>query len=176
MMDPPLPPLTCTSPYEADYEERVVENGVEEVRASHLWVDRGGRVRIDGTLGPLRFSWLMDLRAETSVMLDRETGKPVTFTESEESTPSCASEPLATPLAHTDRDLGERVIEGLTARGRSTTIGSETSEVWTVREIDQPAIFVHVTRPGFEETQRLFNIRFGEPDPALFAPLDREGG
>jgi hypothetical protein len=38
--------------------------------------------------------------------------------------------------------------------------------------IDQPPLLVKRKEPTQEKTERLFNVRLGEPDPRLFAPLD----
>jgi hypothetical protein len=71
-------------------------------------------------------------------------------------------------------DLGERQIEGLRARGcRLTDDEGTVTEVWTSDVIDQPQLSSRTVRAnGQEDTRRLFNIRLGEPHPALFAVLD----
>lgn len=44
--------------------------------------------------------------------------------------------------------------------------------MWNAKAIDQPPLLIRRTEASLEKTERLFNIHLGDPDPALFAPLD----
>ena len=74
--------------------------------------------------------------------------------------------------AQTVEELGEADVEGLAARGRRITTASCVAEVWTALQIDQPPLLLRMKESARERTERLFNVRLGEPDPRLFAPLD----
>jgi hypothetical protein len=77
-------------------------------------------------------------------------------------------------------DLGQQVIEGVTAKGTRTTtvipagaIGNEqpitvTSEEWTSPDLKALVMTKHVDPRAGETTYRLTGITRGEPSPSLF--------
>jgi hypothetical protein len=80
----------------------------------------------------------------------------------------------------TKEDLGEQVIEGVTAKGTRTTtvipagaIGNElpitvTSEEWLSPDLKVLVMTKHADPRSGETTYRLTGITRGEPDPSLF--------
>jgi len=82
--------------------------------------------------------------------------------------------------APTKEDLGQQVIEGVTAKGTRTTsvipagaIGNElpitvTSEEWTSPDLKVLVMTRHVDPRAGETTYRLTGITRGEPSPSLF--------
>lgn len=183
----------------ADYETHVVTIGSDGSRTEsrelfRLYQDARGRTRLEGSMltgegTTFRFAFLTDLRNRRGVVLDLATGKrllqeahrpPHGGLAGSVGQQAAAVETGGRPKARTDdrggaqieEDLGEAQIEGLAARGRRYTTASSVVEAWTALSIDQPSLLVRTKEPSREETKRLFNIRIGDPDPALFAPLD----
>ena len=82
--------------------------------------------------------------------------------------------------APSKEDLGQQVIEGVTAKGTRTTtvipagaIGNEqpitvTSEEWTSPDLKALVMTKHVDPRAGETTYRLTGITRGEPSPSLF--------
>jgi hypothetical protein len=80
----------------------------------------------------------------------------------------------------TKEDLGQQVIEGVTARGTRTTtvipagaIGNElpitvTSEEWLSPDLKVLVMTKHADPRSGETTYRLTGITRSEPDPSLF--------
>jgi hypothetical protein len=172
----------------ADYEIRVVSVGADGARTeSHelyrLYRDTRGRMRLEGTTAstrgaPLRFAFLTDSQTRHAVVIDLESGQPLEPSH----WPLLAAlpavggpQPAASGvlLGQRTEDLGFGEIEGLAARGFRTTTASSVVDVWTALRIDQPPLLVRRKEPSREETQRLFNVRLGELDGALFAALGR---
>ena len=172
--------------FEADYEKVVVveSNGVREESRElfRLYRDARGRMRMEGSRTAegvtLRFAFIGDPQKGRGVVLDLATGKPLNLRpwSPPEGAGGVAGRPAVGGApeagAQTREDLGEAQIEGLAARGWRTTTPSFVSEVWQALAIDQPPLLVKRKEPTRETTERLFNIRIGEPDPQLFAPLD----
>jgi hypothetical protein len=83
-------------------------------------------------------------------------------------------------LPATKEDLGQQVLEGVTARGTRTTtvipagaIGNElpitvTSEEWFSPDLNVLVMTKHADPRSGETTYRLTGITRGEPDPSLF--------
>jgi len=182
-------------PYEADFEEVVVraQPGRTPAETRQLWKlyrDSRGRWRQETTRvlesgETARYAFLADYRAGRFVLLDVTSGQvmdergaasPGAFRglESLPTSPAPESNAVAQPDAVSPgiEDLGERDIEGMRAKGRRSTVGNEVTEIWSSLVIDQPPLLVRTTRPGEEVTQRMFNVRLGEPPPGLFAKLD----
>ena len=162
--------------FAADFETSVVSIDSKGVRQEsrewfRLYRDASGRTRMEGTSGTLRFAFLTDPQTRRAIVIDLETGKPLESNQPPKPTAmDCVG--YGSQLETETEDLGEAEIEGLAARGIRITTGVSTVEVWTAAEIDQPPLLVRRKEPLREETQRLFNIRAGDPDSELFAPLD----
>ncbi len=182
-------------PYEADFEEVVVraQPGRTPVETRQLWKlyrDSRGRWRQETTRvlesgETVHYAALTDYRAGRFVLLDVTSGQvmdesgaasPRAF-RGLESLPTFAA-PASNAVTPPDavstgiEDLGEREIEGMRAKGRRITVGNDVTEIWSSLAIDQPPLLIRTTRPGAEVTQRMFNVRLGEPPPGLFAKLD----
>ena len=92
------------------------------------------------------------------------------------------SEHASQAAASKKEDLGQRVIEGLTATGTRTTteiaagaIGNElpitvTGEEWVSADLKVLVMTRHADPRTGETTYRLTGIIRGEPDPSLFEP------
>ena len=92
------------------------------------------------------------------------------------------SEQASRGAAPKKEQLGQRVIEGLTAKGTRTTteiaagaIGNElaivvTSEEWVSADLKVLVMTRHADPRTGETTYRLTGIVRGEPDPSLFEP------
>jgi hypothetical protein len=92
------------------------------------------------------------------------------------------SEHASQAAATKKEDLGQRVIEGLTAKGTRTTtdiaagaIGNElpitvTGEEWVSVDLKVLVMTRHADPRTGETTYRLTGIVRGEPDPSLFEP------
>jgi hypothetical protein len=179
--------------FAADYEKVVVTiesdgRRTESRELYRLYHDTKGRTRMEGTTPSgqgemMRFAFLTDRQKRRALVVDLATGKPLDLRGGRPPVGSAAAArpkppgtpkvPDTRPEAQTTEDLGEAEIEGLAAHGwRTTSPSFGVSEVWQAKLIDQPPLLVKSRRPGEERTERLFNIRIGEPDPQLFAPLD----
>jgi hypothetical protein len=183
-----------TAPYEAEFEEVVLrplpDGGQAETRQLwKLYRDSKGRWRQESseTLDSgekIRFALITDYKARRFIVLDLVAGQVMNEMTAAGARayqrlsrlPTSDAVPAAT-VAHGDapqvEDLGEKDLEGLRARGRRVTSATEVVEVWSSPTIDQPPLLVQTARPGEQRRQRLFNIRLGEPDAALFAVLDK---
>ena len=164
-----------------------------------LYHDARGRTRMEGSTPAgrgeaLRFAFITDLANRRCVVVDLATGNVLKrwpcgppdgpAVAARRKAPDTPHGPVVgsrqkvpdappKPEPQTVEDLGEAEIEGLRARGmRTTTPSFGVSEVWHALAIDQPPLLVKSKGPNRETTERLFNIRIGEPDPALFAPLE----
>jgi len=183
------PPVELrTVGFSAEYEIRVVTIGPDGARTEscelfRLYQDTKGRTRLEGSTPAgegvtLRFAFLTDSQTRKAVVLDLDTGKRLEQGHWPRlgALAGTTGQPPAVgagvPLTPKTEDLGEAQVEGLTARGVRTTSGSAVVEVWTASTIDQPPLLVRKKEPSREETQRLFNIRTGDPDTALFVALD----
>jgi hypothetical protein len=175
--------------YQADFEKVVVAIGPDGARTEsrelfRLYRDSSGRTRMEGSMPiggePMRLAFIADRRGTRRAILDLATGSRLDFPPRSRPPGAPAPSPKpprATPQPEspTVEDLGEAEIEGFKARGSRTTSSTfGVSEVWHALLIDQPPILVKSKGPTEERTERLFNIRVGEPDPALFAPLEQE--
>jgi len=163
--------MVLTSGLAADYEKRTVDKGGEVRQACRIYRDARGRTRVEGTLNGVDFAMLSDFELGRMALVDPLTGAPIP-TVSEPIPSPMSRGAVAAPNPPRVEELGERRMEGVVARGMRYILDSETVEVWTALEFDQPPVLVHVTGPGREETERLYNIRLEDPDPTLFAPLD----
>jgi len=185
-----------TRPFQGDYEEiEIVKrpDGTrnEVKRFSKLFRDSRGRLRQECTITKENGEelptvvFLIDFARGQIRLLDLKSGEQVnqatlpTSSSQIQAVLAAAGAPMrppghstAPPEAPKFEDLGEKQIEGLSARGMRTTTGDTISEIWTAAAIDQPSLLSRTLRPDREETKRLFNIKLDEPDPALFAPLD----
>lgn len=87
--------------------------------------------------------------------------------------PSVNSPPSPQKELAKREDLGVRAIEGFRCRGTRDSFKDRTTETWEPDEVSlgRPVLTRSVT-PTDEYEGRLFNIRLGEPDPAVFAPLE----
>jgi hypothetical protein len=182
------------APFQADYEDVVVRTAAdgrrEETReVQRLYKDGRGRWRYEVTRrSPSgeteRYALLADYTSWRVVLVDLASGQvldskaglsfppfsvPGQSAAGMRTPPSGPTGPGVPPRID---DLGERSIEGIQAHGSRVTTSSEVVEIWNAAAIDQPPLLIQTHRPGEERTQRLFNVRFGEPDPALFAALD----
>jgi hypothetical protein len=65
------------------------------------------------------------------------------------------------------------MVENVQCRGERVTYDDGTIESWRAMNggLDEPVVTQTNTETAQYES-RLFNIRFGDPDPSLFAPLD----
>jgi hypothetical protein len=69
--------------------------------------------------------------------------------------------------------LGEKVIEGLVSRGHRIQLANgSVTEVWHATSLPDFPLVSRATGPSGREESRLINVRIGEPDLELFAPLD----
>ena len=188
--------------FKADYERRHVNIESDGTRTERrevfrLYRDGRGRTRLEGSMPSaggkvLRFAWLMDIHSRRSLVLDLATGTPLATLppggipewggNGSHGTPANTARPpdvgagqvpASNPTeAYGVEDLGESEIESLAAHGWRTTTPTTVSEVWNARAIDQPPLLVRTRTASLERVERLFNVRLGEPDPGLFAPLD----
>jgi hypothetical protein len=176
-----------SSAFSAEYEIRVATTGGDGVRREsrtifRLYRDGRGRTRLEGETpagegAPLRFAFLTDGPRHHGVVVDLDSGRsleparwpPLGFLWNGEGRPGGAAGVL---LGQRTEDLGLGEIEGLAARGFRTTTAFSVVDVWTALRIDQPPLLVRRQEREREETQRLFNVRIGEPDAALFVELD----
>jgi len=182
-------------PFEADFEEVLVirhpgGTRTEDRQLSRLFRDSQGRLRqeyiLAGPNGELvaaaatltdfstgRFR-VIDLKAGGLLGQLRLPRNAAELTEVASSTRMALTASSTSPSGQRakEEDLGERDIEGLRARGSRTKEANTVTEVWTALRIDQPNLLLRITSPDREQVKRLFNIRFQEPDPALFAPLE----
>ena len=185
----------CHTGYAADYEKVGVTIGSDGSRTEarelfRLYQDAKGRSRMEGSVSgegqTLRFAWLIDLRGWRGVIIDLDTGHTLVkgpwprhdtpggqARDPRSGRPSRRSHgSKKPPEAQTVEDLGEAEIEGLAAHGWRTSTASYVVDVWNAKVIDQPPLLIRRQEASREKTERLFNITLGDPDPALFAPLD----
>jgi hypothetical protein len=190
---PEMQNASPTPPYEAEFEEVVVRSRPDGSNAEthqrwKLYRDGRGRWRQESseTLESgeqVRFALVTDYKARRFVVLDLATGQVMNEMTAAgakahealgrlPTSDAVAAVPAAQGEAPKVEDLGEKDVEGVRARGRRITSTTGVVEVWSSPVIDQPPLLVQTARPGEQRKQRLFNIRLGEPDPALFAVLD----
>jgi hypothetical protein len=179
---------TTPGPYSAQLEQRSLRKGEGDSARESTWLwtlhrDAGGRTRaqirltIDGE--GVEVAILMDLRMGQALVIDTATGKILSQRALARLVPlgpmrSAANSP-APPQKGSPRveDLGIRIVENVQCRGERVTYDDGTIESWRAMNggLDEP-VFTRTMTESAQYESRLFNIRFGDPDPSLFAPLD----
>ena len=180
--------LSVSTPFSADYEERLILKSAdgESVawrNARKVYRDGKGRKRDEFQLivpqGLKDISVLIQATPPKVVVIDLATGRVLPREELSEQAPQASGRSQL--IGHRQPEqgnpkrsmLGARTIEGVECQGQSLAYEDGVREFWWPLSLDlgQPILDRSLTQTEAFE-RRFFNIRIGEPDPALFAPLD----
>ncbi len=132
---------------------------------------------------PLAVAALVDRRQGKAVLVEASSGNPVSTEDLKRLgqpfphfAPGTAINSPASPNRGTPQveDLGTAELEGLSCRGRRITFEDGIVEHWHAVELDielNVLSKMHTETDDFES--RLTDFRLTDPDPSLFAPLER---
>lgn len=155
---------------------------------SKVYRDGAGRGRTEHRVqtksgGSQHLAFIVDPRAHDAVLVDVDSGEIVGELARRSGTPSPPSPASPDPANRPPppgkgkpvvENLGTKVLEGFPCRGRRFVFEDGTIEMWETPELG-PAfpVFERLVTATDEYESHLFEIRLGEPDPALFRPLGR---
>jgi hypothetical protein len=187
----PVQPDRRSVAFQAELEKSQVtgDPGHPEAKSAEKWkLYRDGRGRTRNEMAePLptgeRFAFIIDPSIPRVQLIEVSSGDvagtrgdpPFLADKGSPSAPSGGGTPgtVASSKPLRTEDLGERTIEGLACRGERLIFDDGSMEVWTSPLLVDHPVLVRADRGGVHRVERLFNIRFGEPDPALFDVVDK---
>ena len=185
-------PEPLYAPFEAEREEVRITKDPDGTRRqftsrSKVYRDGAGRGRTEHRVptergGSQHLAFIVDPRTHDAVLVDVDSGEIVGELPRGSGTPVPPSPPSPGPANRPPppgkgrpvvENLGTKVVEGLLCRGRRFVFEDGTIEMWDTSELGPPfPVFERLVTATDEYESHLLEIRLGEPDPALFRPLD----